>query len=146
MADIKWSVFPNVGTITSGDELVGLRAGANVQFNAPIYGSQIVVVTTATQAMASNTIYIANCLTSLVTFTLPTASAVGDRLFVIGQSTGLWTITENAGQLMNMGNISTTTTTGSLSSTFRYDVTELICLVANTTWNVIDSIGNITVV
>ncbi len=36
MANEKWSAFPNVGTTTTGDIVVGLRTGANVQFTAPI--------------------------------------------------------------------------------------------------------------
>ncbi len=34
MADIKWSAFPTIGSLATGDILVGLRAGANVQFSA----------------------------------------------------------------------------------------------------------------
>ncbi len=34
MADIKWSAFPSIGNLATGDVLVGLRAGANVRFNA----------------------------------------------------------------------------------------------------------------
>ena len=32
MADIKWSAFPSVTPLATGDTLVGLRSGANVQF------------------------------------------------------------------------------------------------------------------
>ena len=34
MADIKWSAFPSIGALASGDILVGLRAGANVRFSS----------------------------------------------------------------------------------------------------------------
>lgn len=34
MADIKWSAFPSIGSLATGDILVGLRAGANVRFSA----------------------------------------------------------------------------------------------------------------
>lgn len=34
MADIKWSAFPSIGALATGDVLVGLRAGANVRFSA----------------------------------------------------------------------------------------------------------------
>lgn len=34
MADIKWSAFPSSGDLATGDILVGLRAGANVQTGA----------------------------------------------------------------------------------------------------------------
>lgn len=33
MADIKWSAFPTIGALSTGDTLVGLRSGANVQFS-----------------------------------------------------------------------------------------------------------------
>ena len=33
MADIKWSAFPSIGALATGDTLVGLRAGANVRFS-----------------------------------------------------------------------------------------------------------------
>ena len=135
MADIKWSAYPNVGSIIAGDILVGLRAGVNVQFSAPIYGTQITVVTTPTQAMVSNTIYIANDVASLVTFTLPTTSAVGDRLSVIGQSADGWIITQAAGQQIEVSPLHTTLgATGTLASSNQYDSIELICIVANTIW------------
>ena len=34
MADIKWSAFPSIGSLATGDVLVGLRSGANVRFSA----------------------------------------------------------------------------------------------------------------
>jgi hypothetical protein len=33
MSDIKWSSFPSIGNLATGDILVGLRAGANVRFS-----------------------------------------------------------------------------------------------------------------
>ena len=135
MADIKWSAFPNDGALQAGDILVGLRSGLNAQFTAPIFGSQIVVVVTASQAMASNTIYIANDVSSLVTFTLPTTSAVGDRLSVVGQSSGGWQINQATGQQIQISPSHTTLGGGgSLASTNQYDSLNLICIVANTIW------------
>jgi hypothetical protein len=135
MANIKWSAFTNVGALQASDVLVGLRAGVNVRFTAPIYGSQIVVVITPTQAMSSNTIYIANAAASLVTLTLPAASSVGDRISIVGQSANGWTIAQGAGQQIQVSPLSTTLGAGgSLSSTNRYDSIDLICIVANTIW------------
>ena len=147
MANIKWSAFPNGGPLQAGDILVGIRAGVNEQFTAPVFGSEIVVVTNPTQAMVSNTIYVANDPTSLVTFTLPATSAVGDIISVVGVSTGGWNITQAAGQSINFSALSTTVGAGgSLSSVKNYDYINIFCVTANTTWNVIGSVGNITIV
>lgn len=147
MADIKWSAFTNVGALETGDILVGLRGGVNVQFTAPVFGSQVVSVTTPTQAMAVNTIYVANDPTSLVTFTLPATSAFGTIIQVVGNSADGWSIAQNAGQNINLGALTTTTGVGgSVSSTRQFDQLTFMCVVANTTWNVTASIGNLTIV
>lgn len=135
MADIKWSAFPNGGALQAGDILVGLRAGVNEQFTASIFGSQIVVVTGTTQAMSPNTIYIANNATMRVVFTLPSTSAVGDRISVIGAGAGGWSITQASGQQIQVSPSATTLGGGgSLASTNQYDSLNLICIVANTIW------------
>ena len=133
MADVKWSAFPSGGALQSGDILVGLRAGVNVQLNAPVFGQQVVVVTAATQSMVSNTIYIANRATQ-ITFTLPATSAVGDFLCVVGQGAGGWLINPNAGQQIRVGSQISTLTTGSVSATNQADALYLICISANTLW------------
>lgn len=135
MADIKWTAFPIGGAIQAGDILVGLRGGANYQLSAPIFGSQISIVITPTQAMSSNTIYIADDPISLVTLTLPAASSVGDRVSVVGQSANGWIIAQAAGQQIQISPSSTTLGVGgSLASTHQYDSINLICIVANTIW------------
>jgi len=91
--------------------------------------------TTTTQAMAVQNGYISNNA-ALTTFTLPTTGAIGQRVAVEGAGAGGWTIVYGTGQLIHFGTITTTTTTGSLSSTNQYDGCELICIVANTTWKV----------
>ena len=136
MADIKWSAFPSGGAIQAGDILVGLRGGINYQINAPIYGSQKVVVITPTQSMVSNTIYLANDPVSLVTFTLPATSVVGDQLTVIGVSANGWIINQAAGQQSQVSPSHTTLGVGgSLASSNQYDSINLICIVANTIWS-----------
>jgi hypothetical protein len=84
---------------------------------------------------------------SLVTFTLPVTAAFGTTIEVSGKSSGGWLIAQNASQSINFGNISTTVGVGgSLASSNRYDYVKLVCVTANTTWNVIGSIGMITIV
>ena len=104
-----------------------------------------VTVTGSTQAMAANTGYVGNNAT-LITFTLPATAAVGDTYIIEGLGTGGWTITLNSGQLIHMGNLATTVTSGSLSSTNQYDSVTINCVVANTTFTFRGSMGNIIVV
>lgn len=104
-------------------------------------------VTGTTQALAINTGYIANNA-GMVTFTLPASSSVGDIIEITGinNATG-WRVAQNSGQTIYMSTIATTTGTGgSLTSSATRDSIRMVCVVANTDWNVISSIGNITYV
>jgi len=104
------------------------------------------VVSGTSQAAAVNNGYVSNNA-ALVTITLPTTAAVGSIINVTGLGAGGWKIAQNASQLINFGSAVTTTGTGgSLQSTNQYDSIELICVVANTTFKVMGSIGNITYV
>jgi len=89
------------------------------------------------QAMAVNNGYIPNNA-ALTTLTLPATAAVGDVVRVAGKGTGLWTIAQNAGQLIHFGSITSTLgVTGSLSAILRYDCVELLCVTANNEWVVV---------
>jgi hypothetical protein len=104
-----------------------------------------VEVTGTTQAMENDTQYIANNA-ALVTLTLPTTAAVGERVGVTGAGEGGWRIAQNADQQIHFGNVSSTVgTSGYLEFTHRRDTVELVCVVADTEWNVIDSIGQIDI-
>lgn len=104
------------------------------------------VVTAATEAMAVNNGYIENRAT-LVTLTLPATAAVGDVIRVTGIGAGGWSIAQNAGQTIHFGAVDTTTGAGgSLSSTDERDSVEMICVVADTDWNVLSAVGNLTLV
>ena len=95
------------------------------------------IVTGTTQAMTTNNGYIANNA-SLVTFTLPTTSAVGDIVSVAGYGLGGWQINQNALQnIIISPTITITGTAGSIASTNRYDGVRLTCVVANKTWQAV---------
>lgn len=82
----------------------------------------------------------------VTTLPLPTTSLFGDVIQVTN-FTGGWTITQHAGQSIRMGDVVTTVGVGgSLSSTQLGDSLTLLCSVANTTWQVLNAQGNITVV
>lgn len=122
-------------TITPGAGTINLEAVDQFPWN----------VESGTSAnMAVNNGYIGNNAAG-VTFTLPDTAAVGDIVRVTGLQAS-WTIAQNAGETIYFGNDATTTGVGgSLSSTNARDVVELVCVVANTDWQVLSSIGNITV-
>ena len=89
--------------------------------------------------------YLANKGT-LLTLTLPATSAVGTTIRVAGMNAGLWLIAQSAGQSVKFGNQTTTTGAGgSMASVLTYDAVELVCIVADTGWVVVSSVGNITV-
>lgn len=99
---------------------------------------------TSSVTMAPNTTYGCNNGASLITFTLPAAATAGQVFEIVGNSSGGWTLVYGSGQSVRFGNIITTTTTGSLSSSNRGDCIKIICIVANTTFSAYSSVGNIT--
>lgn len=104
-------------------------------------------VTGPAQTMASGNGYISNDGATLVTFTLPATSAIGDVLEIQGVGTGLWTIVQLSGQTISFNQvISTSGITGSVSSTSKFDAIKLICTAANTAWVVNQATGNFSVV
>lgn len=82
-----------------------------------------------------------------LTLGLPTTAGVGSILKVTLAGATSWQITQAALQSVRIGsNITTTGAGGSLSSTAQGDSVELVCVVANTTFQVLSSVGNITFV
>ena len=158
------STITNLGPLTNGQLLIGntgnnataaaLTAGTGISItngagsitvNAAGGGLTWSVITGASQAMAVNNGYIAN-RAGTVAFTLPTTSAVGDMVAVTGINTALgWSIAYTTNQQIFFGASTATLTTGSLASTATRDTVFLVCVVQDLTWNVVNSIGNITI-
>ena len=136
---------PTAATLTAGTGVSISNGSGSITVNAIGGGLTWTVITAASQAMTSNNGYIAD-RAGTVAFTLPTTSAVGDIVAVTGINTATgWSIAYTTGQQIFFGTQSATVTTGTLASTNIRDTVFLVCVVANTTWNVISSIGNITV-
>jgi hypothetical protein len=77
---------------------------------------------------------------------LPAAANIGDTFEILGYG-NLWQLTQNAGQTIFFGSQQTTSGIGgSLTATMIKDRIEVICVTANTEFDVTTSIGNITVV
>ena len=138
---------PIAATLTSGTNINIVSASGSITINAT--GSASFSwndVTSGTQALAINQGYITDNGASLVTYTLPTVAALGATISICGKSSGGWSIIENAGQSIIFGSKQTTATTGSLSSSNANDVVQLLCTVANTTFTVLNSVGNLTII
>lgn len=138
---------PSAATLTAGTGVTITNGSGSITVNAAGGGLTWTVVTGTTQAAAVNNGYIANNA-GLVTVTLPATSAVGDTVAVTGinNATG-WRVAQNAGNTIFFGTSTTTAGVGgSLSSTATRDTVYLVCMTANATWNVVTSIGNLTVV
>jgi hypothetical protein len=96
-------------------------------------------------SMAVANAYILNNA-ALVTATLPATAAVGDLIRVTIKGAGLGKIAQNAGQTIHFGNMdSTTGAGGDITATAQWDAVELVCVTANTDFQVISSMGSWTV-
>jgi hypothetical protein len=82
----------------------------------------------------------------IVQFVLPAAASVGDTFFILGYG-NLWTLTQNAMQQIFLGSSSTTAGVGgSISATQIKDTVEIVCVTANTEFQIVDSVGNLLIV
>lgn len=104
---------------------------ANAPVNAPILAGQGYIPTGA----------------GVIVLTLPVNAPAGSNFRIAGFGPGGWSVAQNVGQIIHFGNLSTTPGAGgSLSSTNRGDSLEAICVVTDSEWVIVSSIGNITVV
>lgn len=138
---------PVASQLSAGAGVSIANAAGSITISASGGGLTWTVITGVSQALAANNGYIANNA-GVITFTLPAICAVGSIFAVTGinNATG-WKIAQNAGQTIYFGGVQSTTGAGGyLQSTKTRDTVYLLCVVANNDFNVVDSIGNITVV
>ncbi|CAB4132599.1 hypothetical protein UFOVP256_55 [uncultured Caudovirales phage] len=131
---------------TAGQFYVSNGASADPSFQTATPQLIVTPVAGASQAMLSNHTYIANNA-SLTTFTLPATSSVGDVIQIVGSAlnTGGWTVTYSTGQIIwGPAGSSTVTTGNAASATAAAQAMKIICVVANTTWVIVDNSGTIT--
>ena len=134
-------------TLTAGSGVSISQAGSNITISSNSITSNFVVVSTTSASMVSNTTYQPNNV-GLVTLTLPPTSSAGDRIAVCGYGSGKWIIAQNAGQNIQIGNVSSTVGVGgSVAAKNQYDSITLICSLANTSWQaLVAPQGTLTVV
>lgn len=128
------SIWEKILTFIAGSGITITQSGATITIATNGSGVAWTEVTGVTQAMAINSGYIASNV-ALVTLTLPTTSAVGSVIYLVGKGAGGWAVAQNAGQTIHIGSsASTVGVGGSLASTNRYDSVQLVCTVADTEW------------
>lgn len=139
------STLNGLAPLSGGGTANFLRADGT--WTSPSGGSGLTwTVITASQSAVKTNGYITNG-GGLVVVTLPTTAAVGDEIIVTTINATGWKIAQNASGYIQFGNTATTTGTGgSLQSTAIGDTLRLICAVANNGWQIISSVGNITIV
>ncbi len=139
---------PVPATLTAGAGIAISNASGAVTIAATGAGFVWNTVSGTTQALAPENGYISTG-TALTTYTLPATAAVGDEYFILSSSTNtsFSAVAQNAGQTIQIGNQKTTAGTGgSLTGTAVGDTLHLICVVANTGFQVVNMMGNFTVV
>jgi len=86
----------------------------------------------------------------LLTVTLPATAAIGDILEITGINTAVgWRVAQNANQRIHLGAISSTAGVGGyIEATAIRDSVKMVCVVAgaSTEYNVLSSVGNLTIV
>lgn len=141
--------FTVLGPGATNSVLTSNGVGAAPSYEPPVGGSGISTVELGngapTQTLASHTYYTANNSSQQV-FVLPASPSAGEFYKIIGYGAGGWTVTQNAGQTIEVGNISTTTGTGgSITNILSKDSIDIYCVDANNFTAHITS-GQVTVV
>jgi hypothetical protein len=131
---------------TTGQVLTSNGAGALPTFQAGGGGGGGLTwnnQASGTATLAVSNAYWTNNGASLVTYTLPSTAAQFSIIQVLGNSSGGWKIAQLSGQSIVAGNLTTTVGTGgSVQSTTPTDGVTLLCIVANTTFQVYAGSGN----
>lgn len=82
-----------------------------------------------------------------LSFALPALSSIGDIIEITLNGSTSWAVTQAAGQRIRMGSTQTSLGIGgSLTSTAQGDSIRMVCYGTNLLWQILSSMGNITVV
>lgn len=85
-------------------------------------------------------------MATLCTLNLPATVAQGVTFLVNGKGVGGWRIGQNSGQTIHSAVDTTTGTGGSVSSSARYDNVVIVCITANTDFEITSRNGSLVIV
>jgi hypothetical protein len=143
------TVAPNirVSTLTAGPGVGIVNGSGSITISAgSVSGTAWSVVSSPSNpiTLVSGDGYIPKGAGGVI-FLLPAVAAVGDTFNIAGYG-NLWTVTQNVLQSITLGaKTSTVGIFGSITATNIRDSVEIICVTANTEFQIINSIGNITI-
>jgi hypothetical protein len=140
--------FGNINLTSTGSS-VAITGGTNsINFDVVGTGDLIWQTIFASQSLAAKNGYICVSPGGALLLALPAVSSLGDTIEVTLDGATSFTITQpNSTSQVRYGNITTTLGTGgSLTTTNPGDTIRIVCQTANSRWNILSSIGNITYV
>ena len=121
-------------------------AGSTITISVSGSGSSWGTIT-ASQTLAVQHGYFCISPGGALSLLLPATSVIGDVIEVTLDGATSFTITQGTGQSIRLGNLATTPGSGgSISSTQQGDTVYLVCQTANLKWNVLSSMGNLSIV
>lgn len=143
--DSGGAISPSSGNINilGGTGIATAGSGSTITINGVGGGYETTVVTADTPA-AVNRGYITNKAGTSCVITLPATAAVGDSIRISGLGATGWTVTANTGQTISM-NATTSASAGTAVNTSRYQTIEVMCIVANTQWEILTSSDAVTI-
>ena len=138
---------PIAATLTGGTNIsITNSAGAITIAATESGGFTWQHITTSSITMVSFNGYIVDD-GSAVTLALPTTSAYGDNITIVGKGAGLWSISQAASQFVIAGGVTSTPGVGgSVTATAVSDSITLICTTPNLGWTDTAISGNLVVV
>lgn len=137
---------PIANTLIAGAGISIINAPGSITISAASGGFTTVDGVLGAYTLAPSTQYITD-FGALLTYTLPSIAAVGDTYRIIGKSPFGWTVRQNIGQEINVGDFATTVgLAGSVSSNNTWDCITIVCVTANTTFASYGAQGNLTVI
>lgn len=133
----------SVATLTAGNNVTITNGAGSISIATPDRGIAWSAITANQTAVRGQGYFVT---ANAVDVALPATSAVGDTFELVLAGGTSWAVTQAAGQQIFFGNQSTTAGAGgSLASLAQGDTVTLVCRAANTEWQVVSAVGNITV-
>lgn len=134
---------PAAATLTAGTGITITNASNSITVAVTGGGNTWSSITANQTLVVNNGYFVTSGTLSLA---LPAAAVVGDTIYVVLRGGTSYSITQASGQQIFFGNTNTTSGAGgSLASSAAGDSIRMVCSATNTTWVVIDSVGNLTV-